>query len=142
MKRINLSSKSESILSSILKVEHHYHYDPRRQGARFKVEQIWIENGAPMKKGFNRHLKGKRGGSGKPYDRDQPRTNDRYEDPYESKPRGRSYFGGYKSEPYSRRYEDSQDHNAKEYRRHKKNNNSHLAEHYRNKYDLSQYHRR
>lgn len=166
-KKINSSSSGESILSSIIKVENHYHQDPRREGSRFKVEQIWIENGNPLKK--NKFLKNRFGGKiggGAPYERDcersmerhidrKPRGNNYHDDNSrksrydhdnysrgnrydpDCNPRGSRYHGGYKAEPYSRRLEDNQDYNAKEYRKHKKNNNSHLAEHYKNKYDKS-----
>lgn len=171
MKRIVSSGETESILTSIVKVEHHYHKEPRRQGTRFKTEKTWIENGAPVEKnnGFGRNRFGgkRRGGTNKPYEIQQARSHQRFDQEergtryggrddttYSSRPMyhdnitigsGKSrYKGGYKrnyddndgryrSAPYG----NSLDSNEREYQRHKKNNNHHLAEHYRSKTERS-----
>lgn len=128
------------MLSSILKVEHHYHCDPRRQGSRFKAEKIHVENGAPKKKHpFDRNRFGGRRG-GMPYNKDRgrhnerdDRRNDRNEDSNQ-RGEGSRYRGGYKSGSSNKSYDVDQDANAVQYRRHKQNNNYHLAEHYKKKH--------
>ncbi|KAI7895498.1 uncharacterized protein EV154DRAFT_495119 [Mucor mucedo] len=136
LKQINTSGKSESILSSLIKVEHHAHTQPRKQGIRFKAGYTWIETGEAQVKsgGGKRFGYAKRFGGGKPYvkqeDR-QRRGDERYEEGnrYRDEPKSR-YQRTYKAEPYSKRFED---YNDREYQRHKRNNNSHLAEHYKYK---------
>lgn len=153
-KRIASSSKNESILSSIIKVEHHYYGDPRREGTRFKLLQTWIETGAPVIKnrGFNRRRGGivhKAGGdrqSSVSYKRDESRKspysrNTTYErrDSFSNRQTTTSTTS-YRQATYGRMME--QDHNSREYERHRRNNNTHLAEHYREKSEKSQKRRR
>ncbi|KAI8883529.1 hypothetical protein K501DRAFT_90482 [Backusella circina FSU 941] len=42
------ADNDESMLSSIIKVDAHYHQEPRREGSDFKAESIVIENGNPV----------------------------------------------------------------------------------------------
>ncbi|CAO3631463.1 unnamed protein product [Mucor fragilis] len=164
-KRIASSSKSESILSSIIKVEKHYYGDPRREGHRFKLLQTWIDTGAPAVKnrGFNRRRGGivHRAGGGdrqesigrhrddsrkNPYSKSNPYerrdiTNNRVSyERRESTGSRSSTSTSYRQPGYSRMLD--QDHNSREYERHKRNNNTHLAEHYREKSERSQKKRR
>lgn len=126
------SSKTDSILSSILKVEHHYHGDQRSQGTRFKASYVWIENGPPQKKNMrgNNQFGGNR--RGMPYDRNQSRSHQRYERQDES-----SFDNRRESYRHTNRYEQPDEYNQREYQRHKRNNNSHLAQHYKQKADRS-----
>lgn len=165
-KRIASSSKNESILSSIIKVEKHYYGDPRREGHRFKLLQTWIDTGAPVVKhrGFNRRRGGivhKAGGGDRqePIQRhkDDSRTNPySRSNPYERRTisnnrvsyERRESIGSrsstsspYRQPGYSKML-DQHDHNSREYERHKRNNNTHLAEHYREKSERSQKKRR
>ncbi|GAA5810308.1 hypothetical protein MFLAVUS_003729 [Mucor flavus] len=132
LNRMTESSKTDSILSSILKVEHHYHGDQRSQGTRFKASYVWIENGPPQKKNMrgNNQFGGNR--RGMPYDRNQSRSHQRYERQDESSPDNRR-----ESYRYTNRYEQPDEYNQREYQRHKRNNNSHLAQHYKQKADRS-----
>ncbi|KAL7320308.1 hypothetical protein PS15m_000208 [Mucor circinelloides] len=145
-KRIASSSKNESILSSIIKVEKHYYGDPRREGHRFKQLQTWIDTGAPAikHKGFNRRRGGivhKAGGDRQESisrHRDDNRKNPYSKSsPYERREStgGRKPTSSYRQPGYSRTFE--QDHNSREYERHRRNNNTHLAEHYREKSERS-----
>lgn len=154
-KRIASSSKNESILSSIIKVEKHYYGDPRREGHRFKLLQTWIDTGAPAAKhnnhrGFNRRRGGivhKAGGG----DRQEPthrHRDDSRRNPYSrnSPYERRESINSSTSSPYRQpgysKMLDQQDHNTREYERHKRNNKTHLAEHYREKSERSQKKRR
>jgi hypothetical protein len=169
MNKILSSAETESILSSIVKVEHHYHKELRREGLRFKTEKTWVENGPPEEKkgfGMRNRFGGKSRGGNKPYDGNRGRSHQRFEDEEDlfrlgafgdnhddmygrsssskskSKYNGgykREPVGGYRAEPYSKykKFDQSLDNNEREYQRHKKNNNSHLAEHYRNKAERS-----
>lgn len=139
--KVSSCRKGESVLSSIIKVEHHYHCDPRRQGARFRSEKVYVENGAPKKKhAFDRNrFGGKRGGGGIPYNKDHRGRHNNERDDFSHKNethRGEKsrYHGGYKSGSSHRSYDVEQDSNAVQYRRHKQNNNYHLAEHYKKKH--------
>lgn len=152
-KRIASSSKNESILSSIIKVEKHYYGDPRREGHRFKLLQTWIDTGAPAVKnrGFNRRRGGivHRAGGGDRQESIGRHRDDSRKNPYsKSNPYERRESTGsrsststsYRQPGYSRMLD--QDHNSREYERHKRNNNTHLAEHYREKSERSQKKRR
>ena len=148
--------KGESILSSIIKVEHHYHVDPRRQGARFKTQHMFIENGAAKTKGFARNrFGGKVRGNNTPFDRTQPYPRRDYREAHsgDSYSRDRHSYSrergnqGYqhderRSNPYSRKRSNDGDPSDREYQRHKSRGNHHLAEHYRNKSERSPYSRR
>lgn len=152
-KRLSSSSKCESILSSIVKVEHHDYRDPRKQGTRFKSCQTWIENGSPSEKMSRQRFGPKRG---MPYEQPERRggykrdayASERYEDSFQqnnsyqlrdSYQQRNNYQqqNSYRAEPYTKRYNQQDDHNAREYQRHKRNNNSHLAEHYKHKSERS-----
>ncbi|KAL9537556.1 hypothetical protein MBANPS3_011669 [Mucor bainieri] len=150
--RIASSSKNESILSSIIKVEKHYYGDPRREGQRFKMLQTWIDTGAPAVKNNNRGFNRRRGGivhKAGGGDRQEPNHRQRDDSrknpysrssPYERREnpnsRSSSTSSQYRQPGYSRMLD--QDHNSREYERHKRNNNTHLAEHYREKSERSQ----
>ncbi|KAI8645133.1 hypothetical protein BD408DRAFT_412304 [Parasitella parasitica] len=135
-RRIASSSKNESILSSIIRVESHHYRDRRREGTRFKLLQTWIDTGAPAakNKGFQRrhdniaHKAGEDRQSFADYKRNDSRQN-----PYR---RIENSSTSYRHSPYSRTLE--QDYSTREYQRHKRNNNTHLAEHYREKSERSQ----
>lgn len=140
--KMNNSSKCDSILSSIVKVEHHPQTQSRKQGTRFKSGYTWIENGAPTEsRGNKRFGRGhhqperRAGGYQRPMYEQQQRTGGYQRSMYEQSDRryveDNSYHRhGRSQEPYTNRYDD---YNEREYQRHKRNNNSHLAEHYRHK---------
>lgn len=49
-KRMRTADAEESILSSIIKINGHYHEEPRREGSDFISENILIDNGRPVVK--------------------------------------------------------------------------------------------
>ncbi|KAI8079627.1 uncharacterized protein B0P05DRAFT_541372 [Gilbertella persicaria] len=129
-KRISNSTKGESILSSILQVQSHYFGEPRSEGARFRVRQIWINTGeAPVKfprKRFNQAYRPNLHVAGHRYeDERKPYRGERRYNPYNNN-------NNSPQRSYNNSREESYD---REYQRHKKNNNSHLAQHYKNKAD-------
>lgn len=146
--RMETNSDGGSILSSIIKVEHHPHTQPRKQGTRFKSGYTWIETGLPVvkmgRKRFGSKLyeeppeKQRRVGDYKReerYQEDDYRNNDYREERNSYRNNNRderrnTSRNSYRAEPYTKRYDN---YNEREYQRHKRNNNSHLAEHYRNK---------
>ncbi|KAI9363733.1 hypothetical protein BD770DRAFT_380332 [Pilaira anomala] len=137
MNRITESSKTDSILSSIVKVEPHYHSDTRSQGARFRKIFVWIEKGPPPPSSSRNNSHNRRGGNrfgndAMPYDRTQSRSYQRQEQYRPNYEENNSYYRSnnrYNSEPM--------DYNQREYQRHTKNNNSHLARHYKHKAERS-----
>lgn len=152
--RIDSSSKSESILSSIIKVEPHYYGEPRREGVRFKIKQNRIETGQPKQK-QNKKRFGSRPRGGIVHqagERNHYRSTIK-EDPNYRSPYNRSHHDfdspysqnnnsnnkrnapTYRQSPYSSFKQ--QDNNVREYERHKRNNNTHLAQHYKHKAERS-----
>ncbi|CEP16593.1 hypothetical protein [Parasitella parasitica] len=138
-KRIASSSKNESILSSIVKVEHHHYRDQRREGTRFKLLQTWIDTGAPTVKNneLQRRRRGivHRAGEDRPTFADSKRS-DRRLNPY-NRSESQSSTSHRNKSPYNNK-PCEQDLYTREYQRHKRNNNTHLAEHYREKAEKSQ----
>lgn len=52
--KINKSHPYESILSSVIKVDHHLHTQARQQGIQFNSIFIWIDTGLPIVKSRKR----------------------------------------------------------------------------------------
>jgi hypothetical protein len=148
--RIDASGKSESILSSIVKVDPHYYGEPRKEGTRFKIKQNWIETGQPKaksnKRGFDRRHRGgivHQAGERNSY-RNNYKEDSNYKNPYSRNhhevdspySRSNNYENTqrYRQAPYS---SYRQDNSMREYERHKRNNNTHLAQHYKHKAERS-----
>jgi hypothetical protein len=147
-RKITNSSKTESILSSIVKIEHHHHLDTRRQGVKFKAQQTWIENGSPEgKKGFARNRFGGKirngGGIMSPYEKDHARSHhhrhDDNNDNSRNSSRGSTYKGGYKRDNISE-YNSDTSRFQNSYHRHNQQQNSYKAEPYSKRFkDNNQY---
>ncbi|OBZ88215.1 Non-canonical poly(A) RNA polymerase PAPD5 [Choanephora cucurbitarum] len=150
-KRLDSSTKGESILSSVLLVKPHYYGEPRSEGTRFKKEEIWIDTGLPSnanekRSRFRPHAvthvaAGKRNEERRnassrderrynPYQSRNKSHNNTREDRYEREDRYQ------RKDSYRREnYHEKESRYQKEYERHARNNHSHLAEHYKKKAD-------